>query len=265
MRRAVHAETIRLTSTPMLRRFLLGALGVGLFLTGGLILMGPDHMNPPMPGPDTADGIRGLLGVLVLSAPIPVLLGSRLMTNETEHRTVVPTLLAQPNRQVVVTAKLLAALVVGLLYGAVLAVGALVGLYGGCAAAGITPALGVATVAPEVARIGLSMALYTLIGVGIGALLPRAQLCLAVAIGWFYLAESMLSALPALRSIYPFLPGGAASAITGQSFVLDAIQASTPGAPLQLLPAWLGALVLLGYAVLASLLALATTLRRDIR
>ena len=56
----------------------MAGLAVGLFLTGGLIVMGPDNMNPPMPGPDTVEGVRGLLGILVLSAPIPLLLGTQL-------------------------------------------------------------------------------------------------------------------------------------------------------------------------------------------
>ena len=264
MKASIHAEFIRVVSTPALATFLLAGLGVGIFLTGGLILMGPENMNPPMAGPDTLDGLHGLLGVLVLGAPVPVLLGTRVMTDEQEHRTIVPTLLAQPRRYLVVTAKLVVAAAAGAGYGLCLSAGAMLGLYGGSALGGFVPAESATTVVVEVLRIGVAMMLYTVIGVGIGALIPRATACLAVAVGWFYLVESTASAVPGVQALYPWFPGGAASSITGQSFVLDAISRTTGGPPVQLLPEWLGAVVLLAYAVAASFLALGTTLRRDV-
>ncbi|GAB48179.1 ABC transporter permease [Mobilicoccus pelagius] len=262
---SLRAELLRLLGTPATGRFLLGGLAIGLFLTGGLVLLGPERMNPPMPLPDTPTAARGLLGVLVLSAPVPVLLGSRSMTDEYEHHTIVPTLTAQPRRAVVVLAKLLSALLTGLAYGAVLAVGAAVGMWGGCRLAGIHLGLEVPALLADVGRIGLAMALYTVIGVGIGALVPRPQLCLGLIVGWFYLAESLLSVVPGARSAYPWFPGGAAGAVTGQSFVLDALAQTSGTAPVELLPGWAGALVLLGYAAVAAGVALVTTLRVDVR
>ncbi|GAB3715455.1 ABC transporter permease [Mariniluteicoccus flavus] len=261
----LRAETRRLLSTPAWWRFALAGLAIGLLLTGGITLLGPEHMNPPMPGPDSPDGVRGLLGLLVLAAPVPVVLGSRTMTNEYAHRTIVPTLLGHPHRLRLVTAKLVVHLLAGSAYGLLLATGAVVGTLGACAALGLTPGLPAGEVVTLSLRLGGSMALYTVIGVGIGALVANPQACLVIAVGWFYLLESMLSAVPGLARAYPWLPGGAASALTGQSFVLDAIMRTTSGTPPRLLPAWGGAAVLLAYAAVLAAAALVTTLRRDVR
>ncbi|MEU3847014.1 ABC transporter permease [Micrococcus terreus] len=265
MRNSVHAEAIRLSATPNFPRFLLAGLAAALFLTGGLTVLGPEHMNPPMPGPDVPEGVHGLLGLLVLTAPIPVLMGASAMTTEFAHRTIIPTVLFQPRRHYVVLAKLAVMVVAGLVYGLVVAIGAVLGVFGGAWIARMDVAVPVLEVSVLALRIGLSMAFYTVIGVGIGALIPRPQAALIVIVGWFYLLESMLSAIPGIQSAYPWLPGGAASAITGQNFVLDAIASATGGGGVHLLPAAAGMAILLAYAFMASLLALATTLRNDIR
>lgn len=264
MIRAIRAEAIRLLATPHFPCFLLAGLGVSLLLTAGLILLGPEHTNPPMPGPDVPDGIQGMLGLLVLTAPIPVLMGSRTMTAEYAHRSMVTTVLFQPRRHVIVAAKLTVMFCAGLLYGLVVAAGATIGLVAGAATTGVVLALPVLTIITLTLRIGLVMAFYTLIGVGIGALIPRPQIALGVIIGWFYFAESLLSAIPGIQRVYPFLPGGAASAITGQNFVLDAIAATTGGAGVHLLPSIGGMALLVGYAALAAGISLLTTLRGDL-
>lgn len=260
----LHAERVRVTSTWAVSAYLGAGLLAALFLTGGLIVLGPERMNPPMPGADTPEGVEGLLGLLVLTAPIPVVLGARSMTGEYSHRTVVPTLLAQPRRSSVVLAKLVAMAAVGLLYGAVVGGAALVGLVAGSAVAGIELGQSTEEILSTVVRIGLVMALYTVVGVGIGALVPSVQASLVLIVGWFYLGESLLTAVPGLQTLYPWLPGGAAGALTGRSFVLDAIQRTSGGEAVTLLPPWLGATVLAGYGLVAALLALVITLRRDI-
>lgn len=261
---SIRAESIRLVSTPSFSRFLGAGVLAALFLTGGLILLGPDHMNPPMPGPETSEGIYGLLGILVLTAAIPVLMGSRSMTAEFAHRTIIPTALVQPRRHIIVLSKLLVMAIAGLAYGLLLSAAALLGITLGSWAIGINPAVPAGELATACLRIGLSMALYTIIGVGLGALIPKPQTALIIIIGWFYFAESMLSAIPGVQHIYPWLPGGAASAITGQNFVLDAITTTTGSDQIQLLTPTGGMLMLLGYALAAFAIALPTTLRKDI-
>ncbi|SPL94968.1 unnamed protein product [[Actinomadura] parvosata subsp. kistnae] len=52
--------------------------------------------------------------------------------------------------------------------------------------------------------------------------------------------------------------------MTGFTYLADAVATQTGGAAVVLLPAWLGAAVLLAYALLAALVAIAAPLRRDI-
>ncbi len=68
-----------------------------------------------------------------------------------------------------------------------------------------------------------------------------------------FIVEGLVNAIPALQPVGKWTPGGAAGAVTNSGVDLGL------GTD-YLLPAWAGAVVLLGYALLAS----ATTIRRDI-
>mgnify|MGYP006873248674 CR=1 FL=1 len=263
--RLLTSECFRAFSTRTVPLFLAAAIAVGFLLMSGLILLGPEHMNPPMPPVDTEVGVRGLLGLLSLTAAIPVAMGSQLITSELADGTYAITLLTEPRRWRVIGAKLAVALVIGSLYGMLLAAGTIAGICLGSTLAHLTPGLPVIEIVWLSLRLGASMALYTVLGVGIGALLQRPQICLVVIIGWFYFGESLLSGVPGIQILYPWTPGGAASAISGQSFVADAISRTTGGITVELLSPVLGALVLLMYALAASVVALATSARRDVR
>lgn len=238
---------------------------MGILLIGGLTLLGPDQMNPPMPPINTEVGVRALLGLLSLTAAIPVAMGSQLLTSELSDSTYAITLLTEPRRWRIIAAKLVTALLIGLVYGLLLAGGSVLGIAMGSSIIQATPGLPFPEIVSLAIRIGVSMALYTVLGVGIGALLQRPQLCLVVIIGWFYFGESLISGIPGVQLFYPWIPGGAASAIIGQSFVADAISTSTGGTGVQLLPPVAGALVLVCYAIIAATLALFTSAYRDVR
>lgn len=262
---ALHGEARRLLADrPSLLLIAAGGL-IALALTAGLALLGPEHMNPPMPGLGTPEGVRGSLGLLVLAAPVPFLLGSRSMTREFEHGTIIPTLLAQPRRARLVGTKLAVMLGAGLAYGVVLAACSWVGVELGAIAQGVELGLPRAEILRMASGLGLGSALYTLLGAAVGALLQRSIWCLGAAIGWLYLGESLIPALPGGAHLYPWMPGGAASSLTGYSFIAEGLSATLGSDPVRLLPAWAGISVLLAYAGVAVAVAFATTLRRDIR
>lgn len=260
---AIAGELSRLRADRASGLLILAGPLIAIALTAGLSALGPEHMNPPMPGLETAEGVRGALGLLVLAAPVPFILGTRSMTREFEHRTIIPTLLAEPRRGRLIAAKLLVMFAAGLAYGA-LALGAFAGVEAAAAATGLPPGLPHGEVARLAIGVGAGSALYTVLGAAVGALLQRSLWCLAVAVGWFYLGESLIPALPGGAALYPWMPGGAASALTGHSFIADGLSRTLGSGEVQLLPAWAGVLVLLAYAGTAVAVAFATTLRRDI-
>lgn len=112
--------------------------------------------------------------------------------------------------------------------------------------------------------IGLSivaMAAWMLVGVGFGSVITNQVAAIVTVLGWTQLVEPILRlalgfwepAAPIAR----FLPGAAGEALAGGSFY------STTGLS-DLLPAWAGLLVLLGYGAIAAGIGWLTTLRRDV-
>ncbi|MGN9842262.1 hypothetical protein ACTMTI_29460 [Nonomuraea sp. H19] len=76
--------------------------------------------------------------------------------------------------------------------------------------------------------------------------------------------ETVLMLIPGIKVLYPYLPGGATAALTGFTYLADAIASQTGTSAAQLLSAPAGAAVLVCYALIAVAVAVASPLRRDI-
>jgi ABC-2 type transport system permease protein len=256
----VTAELRRLLST----RLWLAALLTAALCGGGLVtlisLVGPHNAQPPMPGLDTPAGVRNVLGLVTVTVLFPAAFGAVAMTSEYRHRTIALTFLFAPKRWTVLTAKLAAFAVAGTCYGLAVATTAGLALYG------TAPTVGLAATAvlELLLRIAATMAVYTVLGVGVGALLRNQVAALAVVIGYLYFAEIAILAIPGVNTIYPYLPGGATASLTDFGYLTDAMAQQSGHASGQLLPTPAGALVLLGYALTAAALAVAFPLRRDL-
>ncbi|MGY0539746.1 ABC transporter permease [Nocardioides sp. YJ-D4] len=261
---AIRGEVVRLTRTRLPLWTLAAAMACGGLLTALVALTGPENTTPPMPGLDTVDGVSGVLGLLGVALFVPALIGTVAITGEYRHRTVATTFLAIPNRGRVLVAKLIAYAGLGLAYGLVLAFSAVAGIYAGTFAYGIEPGLGLGAILGTAARYGAAAAIYMLLGVGIGAVARHQMLAIGIALGYFYLVDNLMMILPGANNVYPFLPGGATSALTGSTALLEMIAAEAGvNGPVVQTPL-VGALVLLGYALASSALAAAVSLRRDV-
>lgn len=257
------AEWTRLTSTRLWLWGLLAALGSGA-LVGLLALVGPENFTPPLPGLDTAQGTHVLLDLLGFTVFVPALLGTIAVSSEYRHRTITTTTLFAPRRWIWLVAKLAIYTGAGLAYGAIAATAVGGALFGVAMLEGITLGLPTVTVAALLARIALTMAVYTLLGVAVGALL-RNQVTALVAVGaYFYMIETVLMLVPGIKVLYPYLPGGATAALTGSTYLADAIASQTGTSAAHLLSAPAGAAVLVCYALIAVAIAVAAPLRRDI-
>jgi len=250
MGRLVQAEWTKLLTTKVWIGLLLGAC----VLVGGFTALltglagsagGPDPVGTP--------GYERLALAVSANANILfVVLGIIGTTQEYRHRTATPTFLASPHRGRVVVAKLLAyALAAVPMALVVIAVNLLVvTVYAG--AKGDGPSLD----GDNLRVIGSSWAalvLFTVIGVGVGALLRNQVGAIVGALVYLFVIEGLISSIPATQGTYKWLPGGALEAMTATFTDQD-----------NLLTAWQGGVLLLAYALVLSALGTLFAVRRDV-
>lgn len=262
--RHLHAELLRLSATRLPLWTLLCAVLCGGGLAVLLSLIGPESADPPMPGLDTAEGVGTVLGLGGLMLFVPVLLGTVAVTAECRHRTIGTSFLVEPHRERVLGAKLAAYALLGLGYGLVSSLVSGLAVVLGAALHGQRLGVPPGELAWILLQLALAAAVHMVLGVGIGALARHQLLAIGIVLGYFQLLEHLLMLIPGVSAVHPFLPGGAAAALTRFTYVADAVSAQTAVASSPLLPPLLGALVLLGYAALAAGAAVLLPLRRDL-
>jgi ABC-type transport system involved in multi-copper enzyme maturation permease subunit len=228
---------------------------LGLFAAMlGLVLLAV-LLHSLLPAEDLADPHVQLM-VLgrgeFLGALFAALLGAMSVTAEVRHGTIRPTFLFTPRRGRVVLAKV----------GVSVVIGAGLGLVAGAAAVGVGAAAFRAR-GIELQLVGndyvllvvgsaAAAALWAAIGVGVGALVRNQVPVLVGICAWLLFVEGLLAGdLVALGEIGRFLPGSAASAISGQ----DPDMLPSPAVGLALLAA---------YAAVAALAGGVATSRRDV-
>lgn len=267
---AIRAETLKLTSTRMWWVLLIVLVGYVLFIAGIIAgafgALGAELAGAGAPPLDPAS-----LPPLVYSTAtavgyvFPLILGALAVTGEFRHQTLTPTFLATPRRGTVLGAKMI-----------VLAIaGAVFGLAGAAAAIGIgAPVLELTGQSAELGssetwamagRIVLAMALWAVVGVGVGALVPNQLASIVIVLAFTQFVEPILrlgaSVWEWSAHLGNFLPGAASDALVGASVYTMAMPGGSGVDPLTW---WQGGLVLLGYAVLATVAGYLTSWRRDV-
>ncbi|HET9658159.1 MAG TPA: ABC transporter permease [Kineosporiaceae bacterium] len=260
MIRLIRAELLKLRTTRLWWGLLIGVVAGSALLAGvdaGLAGRG----NAGMPGVGDAAMVRTIYTAGISVAYLITLsLGIIMMAGEYRQATMTATVLCSPRRERIVVAKLVALLVAGVGYGmaaaiTAVAVGAPIILARGGSARllsdGVPRTLGLAV---------LAVALWGVLGLGVGTLIRNQVVALLVTIGTAWLVEPLASvALNALDAgaVARFLPSSATSSLISPP-------TGAGGFTQELLPWWGGALVLLGYAAVSGALGAAITLRRDI-
>lgn len=211
-------------------------------------------------------GVEAAKTVYALANPIgyvfPLVIGSLAVTGEYRHKTITSSLLADPRRSVLLVAKLLSSIVIGLFYGVI-----------GTAAtvAASAPILGVQgdghflTDGSVLEGLGLSvvvLAVWAVIGVAFGGLVTNQVAAIVIILALTQFLEPILRVIggifEAMGTVTSYLPSAAADAVIGASFY------GAMGAPSELLSRGAGAAVLVGYVLVFAALARFSTLRRDI-
>jgi hypothetical protein len=198
---------------------------------------------------------------VALGYVFPAVLGALAVTGEFRYRTITPTLLAEPRRSLVLGAKVVAVTPFAFVVSLAGVAGTVVGGAATLAIMGEPTLLGDPEVQRTIVMSVVALVLWALVGVGFGSVLTNQVAAIVVLLAFTQFVEPILRLLLAqfdvTEAASKFLPGAAGEAIAGSSLYVSSGLAD-------LLPAWQGALVLLGYAVVLVLVGRVTTFRRDI-
>jgi ABC-2 type transport system permease protein len=232
---------------------LLGAMAVAaLFVVAEIASNGAARSAAlPLSAASTQKGIAATASTAYLFS---IVVGIILITTEFRHFTSRPTFLIEPRRGLVIVAKIIVAAAVGVIYGV--------------ACAGVTAAVMIPWFAAKGITIGwisygvlqslvgdiLVIAIFAVVGIGLGVLIRNQIAAVIGALVYLFVIEPLVNIIPVVQNVYPYLPGAAASAITGGSRGLGNTQ----------LDALQGVFVLLAWGLLFAAGGWIFTIRRDI-
>jgi ABC-2 type transport system permease protein len=264
-------RTTRLSWGMALAMFLAGAAFAALI--GGLMLSGGFQL------PDSELSVKEVVPELTLARLIytagiqlgyllALVVGVLSIGQEFRHKTATSTFLAAPRRYRVVLAKVAALVVIAVVNG-------ILHLAGGILGGGIFLWLNDLPLFPDppqllrtLALALLVLAVWSLIGLGVGVLITNqiAALFIAVAVVWIVepLAGFGLTFLDGGDAFARFFPSQATSAALDVFTGMDSQLAEAMGSAGDQLVWWAGALVLLAYAAIMTTVGVWLTQRRDI-
>ena len=253
MHRLIAAEFRKLFTTRLWLWLLLGAMALTALYASLLIGFSddPDTLTAPL---TTPAGQQTLFAVASGGAnTLVAVLAAIGITGEFRHKTATATFLATPHRSRIVVAKLATYALVGVGYAiACLAVVTIIALPW-LAARGVDVALLGNGLPGTYAGVVADTAIFGLVGAGLGALLRNQVATVVGLLVYRFVAEPILTGIPALSDWTVYLPGSASAALTRVSLTTQ-----------QYLDAWQGGLLLAGYGLVFALAGSLFSVRRDI-
>jgi ABC-2 type transport system permease protein len=257
----VRSELRKIGSTRLWWGLLVGALVYAMIQSGAQAAFAgvdPGAGQEPTPGLDTPEAVRGVYAASAFTGSyiFALILGITGMTGEYRYQTITPTFLVSPRRSRVVGAKMVAHLLVGLVYGVVALVGAFVVGAIVISVRGYGLGLGADRLFATMALAVVAVALWTVLGIGIGTLIRNQVAAILIGVFITFLLEPLLSLLLSaldLDGVAKWLPTNASSALMSPASTF-----------VDYLDWWLGGIVLLGYAAVFAGLGLLLSTRRDI-
>jgi ABC-2 type transport system permease protein len=255
----VAAEVRKLVTTRLGLWLLLAAMALTALYVSLSIGFGddPDNPTPPLSSPE---GQRTLLALAASGAgPLLAVLAAIGLTGEFRHRTATATFLATPHRGRVVLAKLVTYALVGVGYALACSAVALAIMVPWLAAKGIDVDLAGNGIPDTLTSVLAAVAIWGLVGVGLGALVREQVATVVGLLIYLYIAEPVVTRIPALESWTVYLPGPAENALTSVSYgdgsVYGALSALEP---------WQGGLLFAGYGIVLALAGTFLSVRRDV-
>ncbi len=183
-------------------------------------------------------------------------LGVLVITTETRHQTITPTLLARPSRWVVVGAKMITCGLVGIAYSLACTVLTLAMALPWLNSRGIDTSFGPNRVWTGLLAVFVIYVLFALFGLGFGALVRNQITAVTLGVLTLVLVQTILLIIPGVRKIYPFVPNGAsASLLYPHEDLGDGISTLSVAG---------GVVVMLLWAFIPAIIGAGYTLNRDI-
>jgi ABC-type transport system involved in multi-copper enzyme maturation permease subunit len=253
MKLLIAAEFRKLFSTRLWLLLLVGALGLTALYASLLIAFSedPDTMTAPL---TTPAGQQTLFAVAAGGAnTLAAVLAAIGITGEFRHRTATATFLATPRRGSVVAAKLVTSASVGAGFAVACLLAVTVIAVPWLTAKGIDVDLLGDGLPGTYAGVVADVIAFALVGVGLGALLRNQVATVVGLLVYRFVAEPILTGIPALHDWTIYLPGSASAALTRVSLTTQ-----------DYLAAWQGGLVLLGYALALAVAGALISMRRDV-
>ncbi len=184
---------------------------------------------------------------------------------EYRHKTITSALLATPNRVNLIMAKVVALIVFGVLYGVLYVLAALAGGAAVLASRGVAIFPQPGDMTRTLLLMLLVLALWALIGLGIGILIPNQVAAILVGVALAFIVEPIVGNILANVSwgeaVSKYFPSRATSAILGAG---DGEAGSDGGGEGDLLSWWQGSIVLVAYAAIMAGVGTVLTKRKDV-
>jgi ABC-type transport system involved in multi-copper enzyme maturation permease subunit len=247
--RLVHAEFLKLRTTQVWFWLLVAAIAISALTVIGPLASGNVHN-----GRDVAQ----MFGTAALAYVVLFVLGVLGVTTEFRYQTITPTVLQTPSRWAIVTAKMITYALVGIAYSIVCVLVQLAIALPWLSAKNVDYSLGKDGIPHAVAGVFVVLALFGIVGLGVGALLRNQIVAVSVGVIFLLVLENVVGAIPGVRHIYPYMPGSAARSIA------DVTARSDDIGGVHLLPVAGGVIVLLLWAFVPAIVGAAFSMNRDI-
>ncbi|TCO17995.1 hypothetical protein EV652_11616 [Kribbella steppae] len=249
----IQSEVAKLFATRLWLAILLATMALtALFASLNIAFNNsPDTLAPPLA---TAAGQQLLFATSAGGAqPLVAVLAAIGITGEYRHRTAATTFLLAPARRRVLLAKLITYGVTGAAY----AIACIATVYiisrPWLDARGINLTLTGNGIPATLAGVVLAVTLFALLGVGLGACLRDQIAVVAGLLIYLFVAEPILTRIPALQDWTIYLPGPAANALTHTTLTNQTF-----------LTPWQGGVALASYALLATAIGLRSITHHDL-
>jgi ABC-2 type transport system permease protein len=195
--RALSSELLKLRTTRTFYALVGAALVLVVLIVGVAAATGDWSNRSPGDLPPALD----LLGVATLAQLFALVLGILAVTSEFRHGTITPSLLVVPDRNRLMSSKLIVHLLAGLLFGVLTVVIALLLASLIFGLRDVDSGLDAGDVLKNGLGTALAIALYAALGVGIGAVVRNQVGAIVGTLAYVFVVESLLTIIPGVDDV----------------------------------------------------------------